>query len=143
RFSADGQKIITASEDGTVRLWDTETKVSIQVFRGHTQAIASAHLSASGLHLLTGSSDGTCKVWEVKTGRELCTLIDFPNGDWAVVDPLGRFDASRNGDVDGLHWVVGNEPVALKQLKRYYYEPGLLAKCLGFNKQPLRPVEAL
>jgi hypothetical protein len=44
--------------------------------------------------------------------------------------------------VEGLHWVVGNEPIALDQLKDRYYEPGLLAKVLGFNKEPLRKVEA-
>jgi hypothetical protein len=58
------------------------------------------------------------------------------------VDPQGRFDASNGGDVQGLHWVVGNEPIALDQLKERYYEPGLLAKKLGFNKEPLRQVSA-
>ena len=30
----------------------------------------------------------------------------------------------------------------IKQLKARYYDPGLLAKYLGFNKEPLRAVEA-
>jgi hypothetical protein len=44
--------------------------------------------------------------------------------------------------VDGLHWVVGNEPIALKQLKERYYDPGLLAKYMGFKKEPCRDVAA-
>jgi hypothetical protein len=39
---------------------------------------------------------------------------------WAVVDSAGRFDASSGGDVAGLHWVVGSEPIALNQLKERY-----------------------
>ena len=95
-----------------------------------------------GKHVLTGSGDCTTRIWEAQTGRELCRLISFRDGTWAVVDPEGRFDASNGGDVEGLHWVVGNEPIALKQLKERYYDPGLLAKYLGFNKEPLRPVAA-
>jgi hypothetical protein len=34
------------------------------------------------------------------------------------------------------------EPTALAQLKERYYEPGLLAKVLGYNTEPLRDVRA-
>src|SRR5262249_21914598 len=96
-----------------------------------------------GENVVTSGSDHTLRLWKASTGRELCRLISFREGGWTVVDPDGRFDASKGGDVEGLHWVVGFEPIALKQLKKHYYEPGLLAKYMGFNKQPLRQVEAL
>jgi hypothetical protein len=35
---------------------------------------------------------------------------------------------------------VGSEPVQLEQLKERYYEPGLFAKLMGFNREPLRDV---
>ena len=98
--------------------------------------------SPDGKQVLTGSEDGTTRIWETQTGRELCRLISFTDGTWAVVDSEGRFDAANGGDVEGLHWVVGNEPIALKQLKERYYDPGLLAKYMGFNKEPLRQVAA-
>jgi hypothetical protein len=50
-----------------------------------------------------------------------------------------------------MHYVVAKqcgasaptiEPIELDQLKNRYYEPGLLAKVFGFNKEPLRPVSA-
>ena len=34
-FSPDGSRIVTASEDGTARLWDTADRVEIAVLRGH------------------------------------------------------------------------------------------------------------
>ena len=57
-----------------------------------------------------------------------------------MLDPEGRFDASNGGDIRWLYWNVGREVVALKQLKARYYERGLLAKIMGFNKEPLRKV---
>jgi hypothetical protein len=41
-----------------------------------------------------------------------------------------------------LHGVAGNEIIPLKQLKEERYDPGLLAKHMGFNKEPLRPLQA-
>jgi hypothetical protein len=92
---------------------------------------------------LTGSWDQTARVWETSTGKELCQLISFRDRSWAVVDSEGRFDGSNGGDVEGLHWVAGNESIGLAQLKDRYYEPGLLAKKLGFNKEALRDVRGL
>ena len=57
------------------------------------------------------------------------------------MDSEGRFDCSNNGDVKWLHWVVGTEVIALEQLKDHFYDPGLLAKYVGFNKEPFRKVD--
>ena len=82
----------------------------------------------------------------METGEELASLISFTDGTWAVTDPEGRYDASNGGDVDGLVWVLdtpdGMEPIRLAQLKARYYDPGLLAKVLGFSDEPLREVGA-
>ena len=64
--------------------------------------------------------------------------MSFTDGTWAVADPVGRYDAFNGGEVKGLHWVVGNEPIDLVQLKQHYFDPGLLAKHLGFNHKALR-----
>ena len=70
-------------------------------------------------------------------------MVSSTNGEWVVVDAARRFDASNGGNVKGLCWVVDNQPIELMQLKEGYFDPGLLAKKLGFNKEPLRKVEAL
>src|SRR5262249_7592611 len=111
-----------------------------------------------GPYMLTMSRDGALRIGQVEeslrptapaklareqvapTVPELCTLVSFNDDTWAAVDPQGRYDASNAGDVQGLQWVVGNESLVLSQLKERYYEPGLLAKVLGWNKEPLREV---
>jgi WD40 repeat protein len=142
-FSPDGGQILTGSGDGTARLWRASSGKEIRHLKGHAGDVCSVAFSPDGKHILTGSADCTSRIWDAATGEELCTLVSFTNGDWAVVDPEGRFDASNGGAVEGLHWVVGDEPIALSRFKERYNDPGLLAKKLGFNKEPLRKVAAL
>jgi WD40 repeat protein/uncharacterized caspase-like protein len=139
-FSSDGGTVLTGSSDKTARLWVTATGKEVRRFEGHADDVNAAVFSPDGRFVLTGSSDGTARLWEAKTGNELCRLISFRDGTWAVVDSTGRFDAANGGKVQGLHWVIANESIALDQLKDRYYDPGLLAKHLGFNKEPLREV---
>jgi WD40 repeat protein len=139
-ISPDGTKVLTGSWDKTARLWDASTAALVHVFEGHSSEVRSVAFSPDGTKVLTGSLDSTTRVWSTATGHELCSLISFNNGTWAVTDLSGRFDASNGGDVDGLHWIVGDEPIALSQLKDRYYEPGLLAKHMGFSREPLRDV---
>ncbi|MGH8583113.1 MAG: caspase family protein, partial [Gammaproteobacteria bacterium] len=141
-FSSDGHLLLTGGSDGSAILWEVATGKEIRRLRGHSGKINSVAFSPDGRFVLTGGSDATMRLWNPWTSQELCRLISFPDGTWAVVDPQGRYDASNGGDVHGLHWVIGNESIALDQLKERYYEPGLLAKIMGFNKEPLRQVSA-
>jgi WD40 repeat protein len=141
-FSPDGKTGRTlGGQDRTARLWDLQTGKELGVFRTGDSGYYPFAFSPDNRfvltqhHLLAG-----VRVREFKGGKDLCTLFSFADGSWAVVDADGRYDASNGGDVEGLHWVANNEPIALKQLKERYYDPGLLAKHLRFNKEPLRDV---
>lgn len=79
-------------------------------------------------------------VVDATTGRDLCNLYTLDSTNWAVTTPDGRFDGSEGG-LRYLHFVVGNEPIELEQLKERYYEPGLLSKLMGYNNEPLRMIE--
>jgi WD40 repeat protein len=141
-LSQDGKWLVTGSWDTTARLWEVATAKEVRTYRGHGGAVLSLVLSADGKRLLTSSEDHTIRVWDLATAKELCRLVSFRDGTWAVVDSLGRYDAANGGDIEGLHWVANNETIALKQLKERYYEPGLLAKYMGLEREPLREVEA-
>jgi WD40 repeat protein len=74
KFSPDGRRIVTASEDGTLRVCEGETGEVIAVLRGHTGAVSSAVFSPDGHRIVTGSRDGTVKVWDAENGRALLSL---------------------------------------------------------------------
>ena len=137
-FSPDNRYALTGSWDHTARLWDIETGKELRMFQGHSGVVWSVKFSPDGRHALTGSADRTTRLWDARTGQELCRLISFQDGAWAVLDREGRYDASNQGEVAGLHGVVGNEIIELSQLKTRCYDPGLLAKHLSHHKEPLR-----
>lgn len=67
-FSPDGRIIATASEDGTVRLWDTATLKELRSFK-HQRAVSSVSFSRDGKVMVTRTIDGTTYRWDVATGR--------------------------------------------------------------------------
>jgi WD40 repeat protein len=97
--------------------------------------------AADGQRLASSSEDGSMRIWSVETGEELARLIALDHSDWAVTLPDGRFDASPEG-MKLMHWIVGSEAIAFEQLKHRYFEPGLLAKIMGFNPERLGPMSA-
>jgi WD40 repeat protein len=64
-FSPDGTRIVTASEDKTVRIWDAATGKEIAVLRGHEGYVQSAAFSPDGRRIITASSDRTARIWDV------------------------------------------------------------------------------
>jgi WD40 repeat protein len=139
-FSTDGRQIASASLDNTVRLWDVGSGLEIKTFTGHNNWVLSVAFSPDGREIATASSDARTKLWRLSDGAELATLVSFTDGSWAVTEPGGRYDSSNNGENPNLHWVVGMTPIGIEQLKERYYDPGLLAKIMGFNKEPMRTV---
>jgi WD40 repeat protein len=144
-FSADGRRILTGSHDST-RLWDAATGEELRVFQPPSNSgFLSTALVNNGKHVLLALQESTAKLMDSDTGRELCCVHHFRDGNWIVIDSDGRLDASSGGNFNEVHWVVGDRTFGLTERKDTwdrYYDPGLLAKYLGFNKQPLRELRA-
>jgi WD40 repeat protein len=91
-WNADGSRILTASGDGTARVWDAATGAELFVLSGHENVIHQAVWNADGGRILTASGDGTARVWDAGTGAELLVL----SGDWrAVYQAVWNADGSR------------------------------------------------
>ncbi len=145
-YSPDGKFIAAGSFDGKIYLRNNETK-ELKKFEGHTDTVNSVKFAkdANGnLLVVSGSSDSTTRIWNAATGEEICALVTFRDGNWAVVQTkTGRYDAPNGGEIEGIQWVFGNEIIALNQLKDIYYTPNLLPRLLGYNKEPLADVRPL
>ncbi|MBD2301597.1 AAA-like domain-containing protein, partial [Nostoc sp. FACHB-190] len=68
-FSPDGQRILTASDDNTARLWDLQGR-EIAKFQGHENSVRSTSFSPDGQRILTASDDNTARLWDLQ-GREI------------------------------------------------------------------------
>jgi WD40 repeat protein len=70
RFSPDGGKVLSASDDGTARIWSAESGRQIHVLSGHGAGIFSCSFSPDGKKVVTLSQDRTARFWSVETGKE-------------------------------------------------------------------------
>jgi hypothetical protein len=73
-FSRDGQRVVTACEDGKVRLWSAGDWKLLQTLDGHNGPVHWAEFSADGKWIASAGEDKTLRVWSAEDGRLLQTL---------------------------------------------------------------------
>ena len=106
-YSPDGERVVTASDDGTARIWDADSGEALETLRGHESSasgvdfngVNGAEFSPEGDLVVTASEDGTARIWDADGGTALETLR--PSGHRvATFDgrPFGVTEAAFNPD---------------------------------------------
>jgi len=71
-FSNDGNFIYAGGNDGSIRIFETETgMLHHSIPNAHNDAVLSVDVSAFGNYLVTGSKDNTIKVWDLNNSYQL------------------------------------------------------------------------
>ncbi|MEB3317618.1 MAG: AAA family ATPase, partial [Cyanobacteriota bacterium] len=69
-YSGDGSRIVSAGDDGTLRVWDAKSGKGIgEPLRGHQGGVRSASYSGDGSRIVSAGADGTLRVWDAKSGK--------------------------------------------------------------------------
>ncbi|QJW93766.1 WD40 repeat domain-containing serine/threonine protein kinase [Frigoriglobus tundricola] len=116
-FGPDGTRVVTASEDGTARVWDAATGREQAVLKGHTSFVRSASFSPDGTRVVTASEDGTARVWDAATGREQAVLKGRTSTvESASFSPDGTRVVTASLDKTARVWdaATGREQAVLK-----------------------------
>ncbi|XP_076459006.1 uncharacterized protein LOC143292527 isoform X2 [Babylonia areolata] len=72
--SEDGKYLVSASTDGTLKLWDMETERHIDTLSGHTDEVWCCAISPDSEIIVSGSRDKTIRLWRLKNGSEICNF---------------------------------------------------------------------
>merc|ERR1712130_810613 len=69
----DGCSCLSASYDGTIKLWDFKTGACLKTMVGHSSDVFCLRLTDAS-KFLSSSGDRTIKLWDFNTGRCLKTM---------------------------------------------------------------------
>jgi WD40 repeat protein len=77
-FSPDSRRLVTASWDGTARLWDAADGRPLECLQ-HSSPVWTAAFSADGQRLLTATGDEQAIVWDLATGAKTFSVKAPPS----------------------------------------------------------------
>ena len=86
------QRIVSGSEDSTVKVWDAATGSCVRTLEGHGGWVNSVAVSPDGQRIVSGSGDRTVKVWDAETGSCVRTL----EGQYGCIGRNGPTNARCN-----------------------------------------------
>ncbi|MBM7841852.1 NB-ARC domain-containing protein [Herpetosiphon giganteus] len=79
-FSSDGRFLISAGNDGIIRLWEASQGHNPRMFVGHTQPVIGVVVAPQSQRLISASSDGELRVWDRLSGKCLQTINAHSGG---------------------------------------------------------------
>ncbi len=78
KFSPNGKYLLSASLDGTAKLWDTASWTLLRTLTGHEGDVVPIAFSLDGKLIATGGGDKTIRIWNTDyqdTVHEACSLL--------------------------------------------------------------------
>src|SRR3989454_2255664 len=81
-FSADGRRVVTASDDRTARVWDAVSGEAISPPLKHEREVCRAAFSPEGDRVVTASGEHTARVWDAVRGRTIRSEEHREGDEW-------------------------------------------------------------
>jgi WD40 repeat protein len=113
-FTPDGRTVLTASDDGLVRVWDVKSLREVRRWQAHHGGVLALTQTADGKTLATGGRDGVVRFWDSSTGRETAQFTGGPgdvealglsaDGKVLATSGSGRSGTFRAADFPGLEF---------------------------------------
>jgi len=136
-FTADEKYLVVTdqnSKEGEVYFYDIiqqKLDLSKTIKLNEKENIRAITVTKNNRFMFTNTQEFKVKLWDLETKNIAATLYPIPaTGDWAVVMPDGRFDASPAAQKD-IYFVKGLNTFPLEILYEQFYTPKLLPRLLA------------
>jgi WD40 repeat protein len=93
-YCPDGKRIVSGSNDRTIRVWNADGGNELLVIRGHDDSVVSVCFSPDGQRIASASADLTVRIWDATTGNVVAVCrghrtdvksVRFsPDGKWII-----------------------------------------------------------
>jgi WD40 repeat protein len=106
-FSKEGDRVVSASLDGTVRVWDAATGKVEAILPSHGDEVYAARFVGDGEHLASSGLDRRVLIHEIETGATTRTLSGFQGWSLSIaLSPDGKRIAAASLDGRVFVWDV-------------------------------------
>jgi WD40 repeat protein len=68
-YNKDGTLLISASEDGTVRIWSSSSGHLLRLIEAHAGGVSGLAISYNDKYVVTTGKDGYAKIWSIDSGE--------------------------------------------------------------------------
>lgn len=98
-MTPDARRLVSASEDKSIRVWDREHPEQPLELMGHLWQVRAVCITPNGRWIVSGSNDKTVKIWDAANGIGTATLEGHRNLVSAVdITPDGKYVVSGSWD---------------------------------------------
>ena len=149
-ISPDSQKLVSGSEDKTLKLWHLDGQ-EIATFKGHSDSIIAVSFSPDGKKIVSGSWDKTIKIWNLDPQE----IASFKKYEYEEIvksfsfSPDGQMIASRSDDDKRKIWSLDGKKIEkLPDDKNFMrvrcrYGNNIYIECLKINNQDERRLKLI
>ncbi|KAG8731513.1 hypothetical protein FRC10_001659, partial [Ceratobasidium sp. 414] len=115
-ISSDGRRIVSGSDDDTLRIWDAHTGAAIlDPLQGHSGSVTSVAISFDNRYIVSGSHEPTVRVWDMQSGAVFEPLLS-PATSVAISSEGNRVLNSSGSSVFARNSPGGLDPQTFQQI---------------------------
>lgn len=109
-ISPGERSLVSASSDGTVKLWDLQLGELLRTLVGHTSFVNTVAVTPDGQAIVSGGADKTLRIWDAQTGEQLRALTgqtSFINTVIVSHEGNSLFSGGADGKICVWDWATG------------------------------------